>query len=199
MGHYAGLLELGPEVLGARGLPVYCTTAVADVLAENAPWSLLVSRGNVQLCPIVPGRPFELADGLSVEAFRVPHRDEFGDTVGFIVSRAGGRRLVYVPDADSWSGLARPLRDLVADSDVAVLDGTFFDRSELAGLTGRDQGEVPHPPVAATVEQLDGMLDRVVFTHLNHTNPLIDPCSPQSHRLVERGARVAIEGMRLDL
>jgi pyrroloquinoline quinone biosynthesis protein B len=199
MGHYVGLLELGPEVIGARGLPVYCTAAVAEVLAANVPWSLLVSRGNVQLHPIVPGRPFEPVAGLSVEAFRVPHRDEFGDTVGFLISRAAGRRLVYIPDADKWSGLHWPLRDLVASVDVAVLDGTFFDRSELAGMTGRNQSEVPHPPVAATVEQLEGLLDRVVFTHLNHTNPLIDPGSAQSRWLAERGARVAVEGMRLDL
>lgn len=199
MGHYAGLLELGPEVLDARGMPVFCTYGVADVLCANAPWSLLVARGNIDLRPIAPGSPFEPVPGLRAEAFRVPHRDEFGDTVGFAVGAPGGRPLIYIPDADNWHGMAPPLRTLVQTSEVALLDGTFFDRSELTAITGRDQGEVPHPPVSGTVGELDGLLDRVVFTHLNHSNPLTAAGSPQSRWLAERGARVAIEGMRLAL
>lgn len=199
MGHCAGLLELGPEVLDAREVPVFCTAAVAEVLASNAPWSLLVTRGNILLKRVAPGERFEPLPGLWAEAFSVPHRDEFGDTVGYVAGLSGGKSVLYIPDADNWRGLATPLAEMVRKSDWALLDGTFFDQRELASVTGRDLSDVPHPPVTDTLGLLNGLLNRVIFTHLNHTNPLVRPDSPQTAQLALRGAAVAAEGMRLDL
>jgi pyrroloquinoline quinone biosynthesis protein B len=54
---------------------------------------------------------------------------------------------------------------------VALVDGTFHDPQE---LPGRDLLEIPHPFVVESVERLAGAEGRVGFTHLNHSNALLD-------------------------
>ena len=51
-------------------------------------------------------------------------------------------------------------------------------------------GLIPHPPVQETLARLGSRQPgdpRVVFIHLNHTNPLHDPASPQSAAVAEAG------------
>ena len=49
MGHYVGLLQLGREAMGAKGMPVYVMPRMKEFLETNAPWSQLVSLGNIKL------------------------------------------------------------------------------------------------------------------------------------------------------
>ena len=46
-----------------------------------------------------------------------------------------------------------------------------------------------------TVERLDGLRDKALFIHLNHTNPLLDEGSVQRLWLRERGFDVGVAGM----
>jgi pyrroloquinoline quinone biosynthesis protein B len=189
MGHYAGLLQLGREALGANAVPVYATPRLARFLRDNGPWSQLVALGNVELRAIEPGHEFALTPDLSVTALTVPHRDEWSDTVGFVV-RGPSARLLYVPDIDKWEKWERRLEDEVARVDVALLDGTFHSLQE---LPGRSQAEVPHPLVGETSGRLAQLSRRVVFIHLNHTNRLL--FDPRARAQVEaKGFRVARDG-----
>jgi len=196
IGHYAGLMYLGREALGAKGVPVYATARMARFLRENGPWSQLVSLGNVELREIEPGRELELTPDLKVTPLGVPHREEFSDTVGFRV-RGPMRSILYVPDVDKWERWGRSLADEVAAVEAALLDGTFEDLGE---LPGRRLSEVPHPLVEETLALLaDARLrSRVLFVHLNHTNRLLrDEAARRA--LAGRGARVARDGERLPL
>ncbi|OGS70185.1 MAG: hypothetical protein A2Y96_02850 [Firmicutes bacterium RBG_13_65_8] len=200
MGHIAGLLELGPEVMAASAAPVYCSRAVARFLRSNGPWSLLVRRGHIDLREFLPGETVHPAPGLTAQTFEVPHRNEFGDTVGFrLSSEETGLSLLYIPDADRWEGIRPGLVELVRASDAALLDGTFFDRSELLDRRGRDASEVPHPPIRDTLDLLGPLAAKVFFTHLNHTNPVLDGSSPQARAVLATGARIAADGMRIQL
>jgi len=198
MGHYPGILEFGREVTGRQGLEIWCSPAVADVLETNSPWRELATQGHVVYRRFVPGQPFAPLPGLDVWAYRVPHRNEIGDTVGFVLRPAGVTRggVLYLPDADQWEGMNPSLVDLVAGVDVALLDATFYDRAELSRITGRPPGEVPHPPAPGTVYALKsrGLANRVAFLHLNHTNPLWRADSEQHRWVTSQGARVAAEG-----
>jgi len=40
---------------------------------------------------------------------------------------------------------------------------------------------------------------RIVFIHLNHTNPALTPGSAERIEVEKRGFEVAVEGMRFDL
>jgi pyrroloquinoline quinone biosynthesis protein B len=167
MGHMAGLWQLGEEGYGARGIPVHAPPGVCALLADNEPWRRLARR-NLVLVPAPPGTGVELEEGIVVTSFAVPHRG--GETVAYLVS-GPKRRLLYLPDIDAWT---IDLEALLARADLALLDGTFFRRGEI----GR-QGDVPHPPIEETLDLLPPeAAAKVRFTHLNHTNPVLDPGGP---------------------
>lgn len=166
MGHYTGLMYLGRESVDAKSVPVYGTERMTGYLKSNGPWSLLVSRNNIELRPLVPDRAVSLGDDVRVTAFIVPHRDEFTDTVGFLIER-GSRRALFVPDIDQWSKWSRNIRDLANTVDLAFVDGTFASTGE---LPGRSIADIPHPLIPATRELLKGSKAAVWFIHLNHTN-----------------------------
>lgn len=170
VGHYAGLLHLGREALGAEGVPVYASPRLARFLRENGPWRELVTQGHIELKEIVPGTPLALGPHLRVTALPVPHRDELSDTVAYRVE-GPSRTLLYLPDIDKWERWDRRLEDEVRRTDVSLLDGTFSSADE---IPGRSTAEIPHPLVPETVERLGAVAPgRVLFVHLNHTNRLL--------------------------
>ncbi len=187
IGHYTGLVQLGKEVAGARGLPVYATPRMKQFLGSNAPWSALLENGNID---VRDNADVDLGD-VRVTAIEVPHRNEYADTVGYLLE-GPHKKALYIPDIDRWVPWARDLRTLVESVDYAFIDATFYSGEE---LPGRDMSKVPHPLVTDTMERLAGLGARVWFIHLNHTNPLLDDASP-----VERlGFHVAREGDVLSL
>jgi pyrroloquinoline quinone biosynthesis protein B len=195
VGHYAGLLSLGREALGADHVPVYATPRMARFLRDNAPWNELVARGHVELRELTPGREVSLTPRLHVTPVLVPHRDELSDTVGFVV-RGPARRLLYVPDVDKWQRWDRTLADEVRAVDLALLDGTFLDAAE---IPGRSQADIPHPLAGETAALLPADLRaRVRLIHLNHTNRLLWAPEALADPSV-RGLTVARDGEDLPL
>lgn len=170
VGHYVGLAMLGREAMSTRGVPVHCTRSMRRFLERNKPWSHLVDRGEVRLETIEPGAPLAF-DGVEIHAFLSPHRSEDTDTIGLEV-RGPSRTLVYVSDADVFPP---PLAARIQDADVALVDGTFYDRNE---LPHREILEVRHPFVAETVELFAHATAQIVFTHLNHSNALLSAAPP---------------------
>jgi pyrroloquinoline quinone biosynthesis protein B len=196
IGHYTGLMFLGREALGARGVPVYATPRMARFLRENGPWSLLVELGNIEIREMQPGRELTLTPRLGVTPLPVPHRDELSDTVGFLV-HGPAHSVLYIPDIDKWERWDRRLEDEVGRVDAALLDGSFENAAE---IPGRSIAEIPHPLVEETAKRLADMTlaRRVLFVHLNHTNRLLwDEAARRA--LERRGFRVARDGQELPL
>ncbi len=198
-GHVAGLGFLGFEAIHTREIPVHCTEALATFLAANAPWADLIERGNIVLVPFRPGERLQLADDLAVVPFRVPHRDEHADTVGF---RIEGPRsvVVYVPDTDGWELWDPPLEARLAGVQLAILDGTFFSTDELPDRGVRSIG---HPPMHRTVQHLGPRSPdtppRIAFTHLNHSNPAAVPRSTEAAWIRRQGYAILADGERIPL
>lgn len=199
IGHYLGLAWLGREAYGARSQRLHVTQRFADFLSDDGPWSLSVSTGAFELEVFEPGSDVVLNDRLRVTPFLVPHRDEFSDTVGFVI-RGPNRALVYLPDIDKWDRWERDVEELVAEVDVALLDATFFGPDE---LPGRAMSEIPHPFVVESIERFaDASTSeraKIVFTHLNHSNPIADPESERAQRVRAAGHRIAADGDRFGL
>lgn len=190
MGHYTGLVWLGREGMGAAGLPVHVQPRLAAFLRGNGPWRQLVELGNIAL---VEGEEARLSPALTARAIRVPHRDEYSETVAWRIQ--GPRRAVlHLPDLDAWDAWDRALPDVLADVDVAWIDGTFWDDGEL----DRDMREIPHPRVRDTLARIADLPARerakVRFTHLNHTNPALRPGSPEAEAVRAAGCAIAAEG-----
>jgi len=206
VGHYVGLAAFGRETMGSRAMPVWGTARMEAFLRSNGPWDLLARLGHVEIRRLEPGVAVDLLGGVRVEPVPVPHRDEYTDTVGFVV-RGPKRSVLYLPDLDSWDrgwSAARSPEDLLASVDVALVDGTFF-AAESAGeeTPGRARAEIPHPPMLETAERFGpafrGGSRQLLFIHLNHSNPAADPASPERARLRALGADVAEDGLEIPL
>ncbi|MCO4769672.1 MAG: MBL fold metallo-hydrolase [Deltaproteobacteria bacterium] len=172
IGHYTGLMYLGREALNVQRVPVWAMPRMRAFLEGNGPWAQLGSIGNVEFRDLEDGVEVELSPRLHVTPRLVSHRDEYSETVGFFV-RSPTWRLFYLPDIDRWDGF--PLAETLAQVDIALLDGTFYDDAEVAGL-GRDPRAIPHPRVVDTLQRLAALpaeqQAKVRFIHLNHSNRL---------------------------
>jgi len=184
IGHYTGLMYLGKETLGAKNVPVYATDRMGKFLSSNGPWDLLVKDQRIQLNTLVPDKPIFLAADLSVTPIEVPHRDEYSDTVGYLI-KGPNRSAVFIPDIDRWEKWNRDIRDLANSVDLLFLDGTFGSPDE---LPGRDLSNIPHPFMSDTRKKLEGSSGKLWFIHLNHSNPSMG-----------RDKDVVRQGMRFDL
>ena len=195
VGHYAGLIHLGREAANTQDLPLYASARMAGFLRQHAPWSQLVALGNVELRVLAPDREVQLSPRLWLTPMAVPHRDEYSDTMAYVV-RGPRRRLFYCPDIDGWDRWSRDLEQVVSGVDVALLDGTFFSASE---VPGRDVTQIPHPLATDTAQRLAGADSEVRLIHLNHSNPLLKQ-GPEREWLAARGVGVGATGMswRLD-
>ncbi|MEE8277269.1 MAG: MBL fold metallo-hydrolase [Thermoanaerobaculia bacterium] len=199
IGHYLGLAFFGYEAVHTSGVRVYSSSRMADFLRHNGPWSQLVELDNIRLLELSPDEPVELEPGLRVTPFQAPHRDEYADTLGFTI-QGRHHRLLYLPDTDSWEAWPRPVEETLEEVDFALLDGTFFSPAE---LPGRDVTAIGHPLITTTMDLLQRLVERgrtaVFFTHLNHSNPALDPHSEARRQIDSRGFRVLYEGQEFPL
>jgi pyrroloquinoline quinone biosynthesis protein B len=130
----------------------------------------LASFGNIAINVIEYDRPVTIGESVKVTAFQVPHRDEFTDTVGYLIE-GPNKKALFIPDIDQWSKWSRDIRALAETVDYAFLDGTFASAGE---IPGRSIADIPHPLMSDTRARLKGTRAQLWFIHLNHTNQDLD-------------------------
>ena len=194
IGHYTGLMHLGREVIGARGVSVYAMPRMSQFLRENGPWSQLVNLENIRLRPLAADQRVQVNSRISVTPILVPHRDEFSETVGFVIA-GPEKKALYIPDIDKWERWDRSIETYIRGVDVAWVDGTFFDDDE---LPGRDMSQIPHPFIRESLHRLGrlprAIRQRVRFIHLNHTNPALREDSAAQRLIRDAGFHIASQG-----
>ena len=199
IGHYSGLVHLGREVMGANQVPVYTMPRMQQFLDTNGPWSQLVKLQNILLQPIQADSSYILNSQIAIEPILVPHRDEFSETVAYIV-RGPSKSLLFIPDIDKWSRWERDIREYIHQVDYALLDATFFQNGE---IPGRDMSEIPHPFVEESLALFADLPSeakaKVHFIHFNHTNPLLQAGSAERQIVLDAGMNISEEGMVLAL
>ncbi len=133
---------------------------------------------------------------IMVTPLLVPHRDEFSETVGYIIL-GPSRSALFIPDINKWELWDRNIHDEIRNVDYAFVDATFFDGDE---LPGRDMSEIPHPFVVESMALFAPLPEtekrKIWFIHMNHSNPLLDPDSTAYQTVTGAGFNVAGEGMR---
>ena len=198
IGHYTGLMYLGREAIGAKGLPVYVMPKMEQYLRENGPWSQLIALNNISLIPLRNDRS-EVLNNLKVTPFLVPHRDEFSETVGYSI-QGPKKTALFIPDINKWSQWKENILERIQLVDYALIDATFYDNNE---LPGRDMSKIPHPFVVETMATLSLLpreqREKVWFIHMNHTNPLLNVNSDQAQGVRAQGFNIATTGLRLKL
>jgi pyrroloquinoline quinone biosynthesis protein B len=198
IGHYTGLMHLGREVMGANKIKVFAMPKMKAFLETNGPWSQLISLQNIDIQPLTENTKTTLNSRLHVLPFQVPHRDEFSETVGYQII-GPNKKVIFIPDIDKWQKWNQNLAEVVRANDVVLIDGTFYEDGEIA----RPMSEVPHPFITETMELLKSLpvkeRKKVLFIHLNHTNPALQPQSKARQQVIKNGFGVAKQGQIINL
>jgi pyrroloquinoline quinone biosynthesis protein B len=197
LGHYPGLLFLGREAIGARGIPVMAGTKMKHLLEEQAPWSQLTNLGTINVQEIHDGQDIQVSPLVTVTPVDVPHRNEFSETFAFWI-KGPNKKVLYVPDIDRWHEWDHDIYAVCEEADICLLDGTFHSPKDLMNI-GRDYREIPHPLMTETMERLKDLTEQteVYFTHLNHSNPAIDSDQQIRQEIEAKGFRIAEEEMEI--
>ena len=192
LGHIEGLGQFGRESLNSKNVKLRCSNSVVDYVLEHPIWKKLISRGNLT---------FANYSSDQVEPIEVPHRSKDFDTHALLF-KGENNNVLFLPDHDTWEetldlvGCDNPLEWFSSlNASIVLLDGTFWDDNE---LKNRVQSQIPHPTVNETIKLLGNRKEgdpRIIFIHLNHTNPLHYTDSDQYQKLQNMGWEVGEEGM----
>lgn len=208
--HVAGLLTL------REGQP-FDLVATPEVLAalDANPLFGVLRPEVVRRRPAPLGAPFQLLPGLEAEFFAVPGkvalwREGAGDgpidtravgewTVG-VTLRAGGRTAHAIPGCAAMTpDLAARLRGAA----LVLFDGTVWSDDEMRarGLGAKTGARMGHMAMDGPEGSLAAFaplgVARKVFVHVNNSNPVLDPASPERAALAAAGWEVAFDGMEL--
>ena len=199
IGHYTGLMYLGREAKGASNVPVYAMPKMKTFLETNGPWSQLVELQNIKLRSLTNKVPLQLAEDLAIIPFKVPHRDEYSETVGFKFI-GPNKSALFIPDIDKWEKWWVDIIQEIEKVDFAFLDATFFDAEEIGY---RDIKEIPHPFVIESIKYFEKLntkeKSKIYFIHFNHTNPLLKVGSEAYKSVNDLGFNLATFGDSFDL
>lgn len=212
--HIGGLAVLRQRG-GHAGFVIHSSATVREIVTAQpgfAPFAAPPHRWlDAPLDEPIPSDGDDIAGGaLAVTAIEVP-----GTTPGYAGRRpAPGAVVAYeITDghtqkpllfAPVFSAIDAKLRAAIARASVAFLDGSFYSDDELVApeLLAKHARALGHQPVGGrdgTLAQLAGTRTRIIFTHLNNSNPMLDSGSPASAALREFGAELAYDGMELTL
>jgi pyrroloquinoline quinone biosynthesis protein B len=194
-GHYTGLWQLDRSVLAGREVRVLAPPLTTRLLQGQEPWLAMSAEGFIRVEAFDWDGEIELFGAVRVVPVEVPHRAEWEtDTAAFVIRGPSGSAL-YLPDIDAWDDWPRDVTEVVANVDIAILDGTFW--------AGPTSARVPHPPIVETIERLGPIAKsgttRIVFTHLNHSNPALVEASEEAQQVASQRFEIAHEGMSFEI
>jgi len=201
--HTLGLLCLRE----ASALTVYATVTVLATLDSAFPLrAMLGAYTPVAWQELAADRAMALSGGLTVTAIALgtkrPRYVAGGSAGGGWVcalrvhdAQTGGV-LVYAPCLARWDEAFDAALD---GADVLLLDGTFATEDEMtvrtSATTTASQAAMGHLPIAESLPHIANRPGlRVIYTHLNNTNPVLSGDSPLAARLRAAGAEVGADG-----
>ena len=198
IGHYTGLMYLGREGLGGKNIMVYALKRMARFLTKNGPWDQLVKLNNISIQTISNKEFVKLSKNIFVMPIRVPHRDEYSETVGYkIIGKS--KKILFIPDIDKWDEWKKSIIEEIKLVDYAFIDGTFYNGSEL----NRDMREIPHPSIEETLELFSTQplaeRNKIYFIHINHTNPILTNKNGIRDLVESLGFNIAERGLKFKL
>jgi pyrroloquinoline quinone biosynthesis protein B len=195
---------------------IYATKAVRQTLCESLHLDKILNRFcGVRWC--APGLTFAplvrrdgSASGLSARVIPLPGEKpsfaeneksaDSGYSIAWqILDQATGKRSLIAPHVSEITG---PLRDAMIESEAVLFDGTFWADDELQRLkpSARTARQMGHLPVRESVNALGALRARhKALVHINNTNPILAPGSPECRQVEAAGIAVGEDGMEFDL
>lgn len=207
--HIAGLLTLRER----QPFTLYATGEISGVIRENRVFDALaadvVPRREVTL-----DRPVEIAPGVTAELFAVPGKvplfleqgevqtDMEGEQTVGVRLTADGASAYYIPGC---ARLTERLAERLAGAALVLFDGTVWQDDEMirAGVgakTGARMGHMAMIGPGGSIESFANLgVERKVYVHMNNTNPVLDPASPERVVAEAAGWIIAEDGMELSV
>jgi pyrroloquinoline quinone biosynthesis protein B len=205
-------------------LHIFSTVSVRRILTEENSLFRVLSRSNPpvrwepmpldRLMPLVPPSAPGKKDGLFYKAVSLvgSFPDYVSDALRNNLSADEAvigiqlihkeKRLFYAP---SLPGVGEDWRRSAEESDLALLDGTFWKDDELIAAkrsrkTAREIGHLPLWGDRGLLRQpfRPGKTRRVLI-HLNNTNPVLNEDSGEHRAVREAGWEIAYDGMEFEL
>lgn len=199
IGHYTGLMYLGKEAKNSKDVTVYAMPKMKGFLEQNGPWSQLVTNQNIRLKQLEHEQAVLLSNNLKVTPILVPHRDEYSETVGYVI-KGPKKSALFIPDIDKWSKWDRNIIEEIKKVDYAFIDATFYSGKE---INNRDISEIPHPFIIESMNQFKKLdhneKQKVIFIHFNHTNPVINSDSKEAKEVLKNEFRIGEIGEVFEL
>lgn len=205
--HVAGLLVLREKT----AFEIYATENISVTLADNPIFGVL-DPGLVAWNPMSLGQTLSVA-GLGIEVFAVPGKvplylegeevvtdAETETTIGLSVSD-GNAVLAYVPGC---ARITPALKERFAVADLTLFDGTVWQNAEMPKMgagpkTGLRMGHLPIAGPDGSLAALAGLSGKRAYIHINNTNPILQPASPERRAVIEAGWDICADGMEFIL
>ena len=124
------------------------------------------------------------------------------EAVAGLVLANGNKQMFYAP---ALPGRSNEWKEWAESSDVCLLDGTFWDDTELisTGVGSKTAREIGHLPLSGAGGLLQEFHSqnrvRKILIHINNTNPILDEESPEHREVRDAGWEIAYDGMEFDL
>jgi pyrroloquinoline quinone biosynthesis protein B len=205
--HCAGLGELRQNpgalcVASSQATKSLLASERANARFDEAPhrWIAVPEDGS-DFAPLLDDA---IGERFEIRAFDVPgflpgyagRQTWHGAVLAYAVrERSSGASALFAP---VFGDVDDVLQAQVEAADVALLDGTFFADDELNAFGAtkgtRSLGHLPVGGAGGTLERLAHTKGRRVFVHVNNTNPILDPASPESAEVRLAGFTVAADG-----
>lgn len=205
--HVAGLLTLRER----QPFVLMATPEILAGLAANPIFGVLAADV-VERRPVALETPVELAPGLTAVPFPVPGKVALylegeevrtrvvGEQTVGVELRAGGRTAFHVPGCAAMTPeLAARLRGAA----LVLFDGTVWSDDEmiaggLGAKTGARMGHMAMSGPDGSLAAFAGLgVRRKVFVHVNNSNPVLDPESPERREMEAAGWTLGLDGMEL--
>ena len=206
--HIAGLLSLREQT----PFTLFGTSEILDLLTANRVFDA-VNAEKVPRRSVAIGASFMMLPNLEAQVFPVPGKVPLfmeGETVktDLVGEQTVGVRLsdgthvaYYIPGC---AEVTEDLLSILEDADQLFFDGTLWQDDEMiqsgTGVkTGQRMGHISISGPDGSIAQLAHLKARKTFIHINNTNPVWQPNSPERVFVLENGWDIAADGMEVAL
>lgn len=207
--HIGGLISLREQA----AFELVATPEIHRIIEGNRIFDVLSPR-LVRRTAHSSGETFALPGGLEAQFVTVPGKVPLflegadvqtaarsGNTVGILFGAVGRLQALYIPGC---AAIDDDLAAVLANTELVLFDGTLWQDDEMlkngvGDKTGRRMG---HMPVASTDGSLETLaaigVPRVVYVHMNNTNPMLIAGSDERRQVEAMGYAVGYDGMEID-
>ncbi len=206
--HVLGLFLLRE---GRQTLRIHCTAAVRETLRNGLQMDEVLAGYCGARWHVLPEKKtlMDTCPGLSLRAIPLPGAPPRyakagdppeGQSVALeFTDEAGGGKIVVAPDV---AAITPVLSEALATANLVIFDGTFWSEGELRQIdpAARTASQMGHLPVSqGSLEVLRHLSARTrVYLHINNTNPILAPDSPERTAVLAAGIIVGEDGMEFE-